>query len=71
MKRRILQNINHNINKRYNAMNKTYQIPKIKVAPVQSEQMMAGSINVPMNGQDATGAGLARQGYWDGEYADE
>ncbi len=53
-------------------MNKTYQIPKIKVAPVQSEQMMAGSINVPMNGQDATGAGLARQGfYYDDEFDDE
>ncbi len=44
-------------------MKKTYIIPSLEVIRVQTQQMLAASVQ--MYGKDATGAGLAPEFYFD------
>ena len=49
-------------------MKKTYINPTLEVVRVKSQQLLAGSVDAPIDGSQGNGSALSREMFLDGEY---
>ena len=49
-------------------MKKTYQTPTFEVVRIETQQMLAGSVDAPLGGTQSNESALTREMFLDGEY---